>query len=223
MIRKLKLFLDYRKTPLEITTTIVSGVESSFDGNNNKQKDSELTWWDFIQGRLDTQWEKTLDDSYHLRGIHSAKTFNGESWCKNTIIWLWSRWHELWKIRNDQVYSKNNDENFQREHTTNRIKYLYSLGPKLSTHDRDMFLGVGLETLLERKTRALKDWLITTEDAILVALQQAEQQIKETHREISTYFTWHSTNKTQFYITTYLILFRRPSGWWGRHRVNKSQ
>ena len=79
MIRKLKLFLDYRKTPLEITTTIVSGIESFFDGNNNKQKDSELTWWDFIQGRLDTQWEKTLDDSYHLRGIHSAKTFNGES------------------------------------------------------------------------------------------------------------------------------------------------
>ena len=52
-----------------------------------------------------------------------------------------------------------------------------------------MFLGVGLETLLERKTRALKAWLITKENAILVALHQAEQQIKETHREISTYFT----------------------------------
>ena len=73
--------------------------------------------------------------------------------------------------------------------TTKTFNVNTRLGPKLSTHDRDMFLGVGLETLLERKTRALKDWLITTEDAILVALQQAEQQIKETHREISTYFT----------------------------------
>jgi len=73
-----------------------------------------------------------------------------------------------------------------------RIEYLYSLSPVLLARDREYFLSTEIEELLELSTRSLQDWLVTFEEAILLAAHEAEREVQDTHRTITSYF-----NRTQ--------------------------
>ena len=191
-IHKLKTFLDNQKTPVEITNEIVNGIKDELKGKQGQQPKSQLTWWDFIMGHIDTKWEERIDTEHRIRGRLSPQKYNGASWCKNTIAFLWSRLYEFWITRNEEVYSKESKSNFQRERAKQRIEYLYSLSPVLLARDREYFLSTEIEELLELSTRSLQDWLVTFEEAILLAAHEAEREVQDTHRTITSYF-----NRTQ--------------------------
>ena len=94
-INKLKTFLDNQNTLVEITNEIVNGIKDEFKGKQGQQPKSQLTWWDFIMGRIDTKWEERIDTEHRIRGRLFPQKYNGASWCKNTIAFLWTRLYEF--------------------------------------------------------------------------------------------------------------------------------
>jgi hypothetical protein len=175
-------------TPLPITNEILQGFEEFQKGKDSTQPQSSLTWVQFFQGIIDVRWETRMENEYSASGRLSDKQ-NGRLWCKSLIMTLWDSLWEVWHLRNEDQYARDEPEkmSFQRSEATNKITSLYAYAPDMSASDRSVLLQRPLEELLIEKTYVLRDWLETHAEAIISAVRNARATLEGENRKITQY------------------------------------
>ena len=119
--------------------------------------------------------------------FRQASSFNGDgtNWDVSKVTTMFGMFYDAFSFNQ-------NLNSWNVASVKQRIEYLYSLSPVLLARDREYFLSTEIEELLELSTRSLQDWLVTFEEAILLAAHEAEREVQDTHGTITSYF-----NRTQ--------------------------
>jgi hypothetical protein len=153
------------------------------------QPGGKLTWKDFIQGRLDTTWRKTIEDHYRINNYKNKTTFNGKQWGKSLIMVLWENLHKIWLTRNQKQNAKEteNDTKFAYQDTTKQVTELYKYKDRVSARDRNQIFPESLEDMLKHQIPYLQDWLTTYKEVITQAADEAEKECWRTNKCIIDY------------------------------------
>jgi hypothetical protein len=129
---------------------MLGGLEAEFTANTMSntyqsqkyielvQDQSDIGWHNVMKGRFSYKWDE-CQQSY-LVSIKDKNKKTGK-WSATVISFLFSKWFELWKIRNSHHHGVTTREKNERseEKTTKEMEYLYANKEKVQFQNRDLF------------------------------------------------------------------------------------
>jgi hypothetical protein len=130
---------------------------------------SNIGWQQLYYGRWAIEWQFTYNQ---LTNSH-----NGQNWCKQQLKIIWYHQYSRWTYRNDILHDKTNNFEKQRinDYLKNTITDLYTIGPKLTSIDRQR-LEKPLDKLLKCTEKQKYQWITTNKRTL-------EKRAKETTNE----------------------------------------
>jgi hypothetical protein len=117
---------------LQQTTTITSRFRQLISQQN------AIGWRQLFHGRFSREWARlhndyqfTLRQQYDHNSAYFKGTIKrtGDQWCIDITTVLWSRWTELWKLRNDVVHGRDAQERQRNQEKENlrKLRHIYSI------------------------------------------------------------------------------------------------
>jgi hypothetical protein len=134
---------------------------------------SRIGWDHLLRGRILKTLIQSMNKHFESQNL-SAYLYNGDCWAKKLITAIWSTMLELWKTRNNIIYSQDTAmaEAMLREKLETCIRRCYKQRSILKAQERAHWFSTLLEERLQQDAQRAVNWL-----------QGAEQLIKITRRE----------------------------------------
>jgi hypothetical protein len=163
-----------------------------------------IGWRQLFHSRFSREWARLHDDyqfTLQQQHDHNSAYFKGtikrtgDQWCTDITTVLWSRWTELWKLRNDVVHGRDAQERQQQR--TQEKENLRKLRHIYSTRE---FMEPSIQELLFDKvteheklpSQSIHNWLAVHEDIFNQSIKKAAHQAMQGVRNIKSYFTTKS-------------------------------
>ena len=152
------------------------------------QLESQLTWKDMIQGRVNIYFTRIQED--YRKKKHPKSKDTGQRWTKRLIVFIWHELYNQWKIRCTKQHDKDGkiQDAYLHNEATSTIKTYYQYGPRLLAADRNKWLAQDLDDLLQSDTYTLRRWIATNEVALKRAIADAERYPRTHCKDIRSYF-----------------------------------
>ena len=167
-----------------------------FHGSNTLiDHQNQIGYQQLFLGRFSLKWD-------HYQNIYWKKQKNLPSNCTNwtaqIITFIYTKWFELWTIRNSQRHGE--DQEAQRaahdDQVVREVYDLYSQQDQIPTEDRWIF-KLPIEDQLLKTPQQLRTWLYTWQPVIDARLKEQAEQDKETAAtELDDSSSDHSTQSS---------------------------
>jgi hypothetical protein len=110
-IEALKTELKTLHTAADTRNAIVKRLEQWMNKQTIKESPQDaLGWGAFIKGYIHEHWVEEQDKFYRRTGTTDDRRNNGKYWARHLITFLWQQTRKLWKGRNEQVHTPNNQD-----------------------------------------------------------------------------------------------------------------
>jgi hypothetical protein len=191
-IQALKTELKTLHTAADTRNAIVKRLEQWMNKQTIKESPQDaLGWGAFIKGYIHEHWVEEQDKFYRRTGTTDDRRNNGKYWARHLITFLWQQTRKLWKGRNEQVHTPNNqdkDSPQDRKNMQHKIRLLYQWKGEVREADRRNFFAQTVDDVIEGPTRELRAWITTYEPPIKKAMQDALVLGRLKNRDIRDFF-----------------------------------
>lgn len=188
LINNIKQTLAKEGTPTELILELISNIRDEIEIKPTAERLSahqchgqlgaKLTWHDFLVGRIDRGYGEIMDKIYK---DDNDKKHDSTTWTTALLVCIWKGMYAIWKSRCDKQHQSDKDTvgSYARMDAQAVAKAMYSMQDQMRQFDRDAFFSIPLETLLEKPTRSITEWIQTVKP-ILKKLRQDARRIDTT-------------------------------------------
>ena len=113
-----------------------------------------------------------------------------DQWVRGLIRLLWEHAFKAWDHRNKSVHGTNSSVGGrERENTINTVRGIIDKSTEMSELSRTMIYPDDMDSLLNKSTTHLKDWILRNKKAIEVACTEYEQDSIAHTKQLEKYFS----------------------------------
>jgi hypothetical protein len=157
------------------------------------EQQNRIGWRQVLNGRFSSEWRRLQDQHYLLvrRRTHEGKKDKqtGQWWQRSFILFIWSQWLTLWKLRNNELHGAN-----EATKQTSAQRIIHSELRNL--YDRRESMEDSVQTLLmsseaEHRQRPIwmtRNWLEANTKLFRDSMRKTRQKAIAGVRTIQSYF-----------------------------------
>ena len=206
------------RTSPTMTAMLVHGLHGWFENHAQFQptidvpskyrrlvaQQNAIGWRQMFHGRLSIEWARLHDDhmfclakqhghdSHLFRGTRKR---TGDQWCQDITTLLWTQWTVVWKIRNEVIHGKDEQDRRKKQEQENlrKLRKIYSQRELIKPRVQELLF----DEISEHETMSalsIKNWLAVHKTIFIASIKQAPRRAIQGVRSIKSYFRTSTTS-----------------------------
>lgn len=198
------------RTSPKLATILVQGLHAWFEerefssnGFPNKfhrliAQQNAIGWQQIFHGRFSTEWARLQDDHLiHLthqidKGAYVQGTMKrtGDQWCQDITTVLWKQWSTLWRLRNEVVHGRDEQDRRRQKEKENmrKLRHIYSQREFMEPSVQELLFD-NIQDHEKLPSYAIQNWLAVHESVFAHSIKQVTRCAIQGVRNIRSYFT----------------------------------
>ena len=186
--KKLEEFFNQTRTTHQFRTNLRHHLEYIFIKQHDTQHFKQFT---LFAGLIPTDWKfQAINISTNNTPILNLQ----RQWAMKMSAWLSQQGHELWLLRNAQIYDNDKTTTQMGRVLNTKIRQLYALQDSIGYHDRRMFSQPIEERLSLHETQKMT-WIAQTTKTLKVSTEEYETKQTTGQRDIRQFFSYTDSNR----------------------------